>query len=66
MLLAGGATLVATNPLWVAKTRLQVQHMGNQPAGRPIYRGLGHCLTTMVKQEGVGRLYRLVACCASQ
>lgn len=54
---AGGATLLATNPLWVAKTRLQVQHMGNRPPGRPIYRNLAHCLTTMVKQEGVGRLY---------
>lgn len=54
---AGAATLAVTNPLWVAKTRLQVQHMGNRPAGRPLYRNTFHCLATMAKQEGVGRLY---------
>ena len=58
MLLAGAATLAVTNPLWVAKTRLQVQHTGNRPAGRPLYRNTAHCLTTMAKQEGIGRLYR--------
>ncbi len=55
---AGAATLAVTNPLWVAKTRLQVQHMGNRPAGRPLYRNTFHCLATMARQEGVGRLYR--------
>lgn len=54
---AGAATLAVTNPLWVAKTRLQVQHMGNRPAGRPLYRNTFHCLATMARQEGVGRLY---------
>ncbi len=55
---AGAATLAVTNPLWVAKTRLQVQHMGTRPAGRPLYRNTFHCLATMARQEGVGRLYR--------
>ena len=62
---AGAATLAVTNPLWVAKTRLQVQHMGNRPAGRPIYRNLVHCLTTMARQEGFGRLYRSVSITSS-
>lgn len=41
--------------------------MGNRPEGRPLYRNTFHCLATMAKQEGVGRLYRSVAvisgCC---
>lgn len=58
VLSTGAATLVVTNPLWVAKTRLQVQHTGNRPAGRPLYRNTAHCLMTMARQEGFGRLYR--------
>ena len=32
--------------------------MGDRPPGRPLYRNTFHCLTTMAKQEGIGRLYR--------
>ena len=64
-LLVGAATLAVTNPLWVAKTRLQVQHTGNRPDGRPLYRNTAHCLTTMARQEGIGRLYRSVTPAAS-
>lgn len=60
LLPAGAATLAVTNPLWVAKTRLQVQHSGIRPEGRPLYRNTAHCLMTMARQEGVGRLYRSV------
>eukprot|EP00891_Asterochloris_glomerata_P000283 jgi/Astpho2/283/Aster-02173 len=54
---AGAATSVVTNPLWVAKTRLQTQHMANRPAGREIYRGTMHCMYSIARREGVGALW---------
>ena len=55
---AGAATSVVTNPLWVAKTRLQTQHMANRPAGREIYRGTMHCMYSIARKEGIGALWR--------
>ena len=37
-----------------AKTRLQLQ--GQDPVQR--YRGLGHCIATIVRKEGMAALYR--------
>jgi solute carrier family 25 folate transporter 32 len=54
---AGAATTMVTNPLWVVKTRLQVQHMGSRPPGRPVYRNTAHALTTIARQEGLHALY---------
>lgn len=48
---AGMLTVLATNPIWLAKTRLC------QP-GPQIYTGLIDCLRRTVKAEGVSGLYR--------
>lgn len=52
--IAGSATMVLVNPLWVAKTR-----MCSQPFDQPkVYRTLPGTLRTIVQQEGIRGLYR--------
>ncbi|RPA81789.1 mitochondrial carrier [Ascobolus immersus RN42] len=51
---AGLVTATITNPIWMVKTRLQLQP-GNNPGE---YRGALHCLRELVKKEGVSSLYR--------
>lgn len=56
---AGLATQVVTNPLWVAKTRLQTQHMElkwRRPSG-PMYTGAFNTLWRMAREEGLHGLY---------
>lgn len=57
---AGAATIVVTNPLWVAKTRLQVQHSralaGALPKRAP-YTSTINALTRMTREEGLRGLY---------
>lgn len=57
---AGAATIVVTNPLWVAKTRLQVQHSralaGALPRRAP-YTSTIDALTRMTREEGLRGLY---------
>eukprot|EP00041_Stephanoeca_diplocostata_P040480 m.1639634 g.1639634 ORF g.1639634 m.1639634 type:complete len:311 (-) comp36943_c0_seq1:639-1571(-) len=57
-LLAGGLTMVATNPIWVVKTRmcLQVNTAHGGTSGN--YRGLIHGIRSIVAQDGVLGLYR--------
>lgn len=51
---AGTLTVFATNPIWMVKTRLQVQ-----PAdGAARYRGVADAFRRIVAEEGVGALYR--------
>jgi solute carrier family 25 folate transporter 32 len=62
---AGVLTLVLTNPIWVAKTRLCLQYDRFTTDGLPIknskvveYRGMGHCLQQIYRIEGVRGLYK--------
>lgn len=54
------ARQLVTNPLWVAKTRLQTQHMElkwRRPNG-PMYTGAFNTLWRMAREEGLHGLYR--------
>lgn len=51
---AGIVTLTATNPIWLVKTRLQLDKRGSAQA----YRNLWECLKHIVRHEGVFALYR--------
>jgi hypothetical protein len=60
---AGVATIFATNPFFVVKTRLQTQHMGltNRAAWQQKkYKGTFHALRSIAKYEGLAGLYRCV------
>lgn len=64
---AGAATVLCTNPLWVAKTRMQVQ--SSVPAsngrcmlsGREWYQSTRHALSRIAQTEGIYGLYSGVA-----
>jgi solute carrier family 25 folate transporter 32 len=59
---AGAAVAVLTNPIWVAKTRLQLQRrpgaLGAPPADAARYTGLVHALRRIAADEGLRGLYR--------
>lgn len=60
---AGVITVLLTNPFWVINTRLKLQGVPGAPSRelkklkRPRYRGIVHCLTTIVHDEGLGALW---------
>jgi len=57
---AGVATIFATNPLYVVKTRLQTQDMGLQVRAawqQKKYKGTFHALRSIAKYEGLPGLY---------
>jgi solute carrier family 25 (mitochondrial folate transporter), member 32 len=60
---AGAVNVFATNPLWVAKTRLQIQgfHSGRSQIGDKTtvfkYRGTFHALSSIVRHEGLAGIY---------
>lgn len=51
--LAGVSTSTLTNPIWLVKTRMQLQSSSNR-----LYHSSWHCLKTIVKQEGLRSLYK--------
>ncbi|EYE93962.1 mitochondrial carrier [Aspergillus ruber CBS 135680] len=57
---AGIATATATNPIWLVKTRLQLDraqtHAGEAPARR--YRNSVDCVRQVIRHEGIRGLYR--------
>jgi len=58
---AGVAVSVLTNPIWVVKTRLQLQDKGSsyQKAGAsPLYKGTLDCIKRIIRDEGVAGLYK--------
>lgn len=56
---AGIATSTATNPIWVVKTRLQLDRdVANQSGGLRRYRNGLDCLRQTIKGEGIVGLYR--------
>jgi solute carrier family 25 protein 33/36 len=56
--IAGAATSTATNPIWVIKTRLQLdKSLAADGAGR-MYKNAFDCLVRTVRAEGVTSLYR--------
>lgn len=55
---AGVVTSTATNPLWLLKTRLQLDKVQGEKLGTRMYRNSWDCLVKVVKTEGVTALYR--------
>jgi len=60
---AGVVVSLATNPIWVVKTRLQLQDrrafaQGASKASPRMYSGSMDCLRRIITEEGIGGLYR--------
>lgn len=55
---AGVILVVCSNPLWVIKTRLALQGAEENFNSSQKYRGIGHALITIAKEEGVAGLYK--------
>ena len=62
--MAGACLVALTNPLWLIKTRLQLQNSRLQEqvekskSIKPPYKGLTHAAYTIVKEEGFLALYK--------
>ena len=66
--MAGACMVALTNPLWLIKTRLQLQNArlqqqisnpnGTAASIKPPYRGLSHAAYVIVKEEGFLALYK--------
>lgn len=55
--IAGIATSTATNPIWLIKTRLQLDKNPLDPS-KPPYRNSFDCIKQVLRKEGIGGLYR--------
>lgn len=53
---AGIATSTATNPIWLIKTRMQLQSTSSH--GMPLYRNSFDCLRVVLRSEGLRGLYK--------
>ncbi|OAQ29242.1 mitochondrial carrier [Linnemannia elongata AG-77] len=51
---AGVVTATMTNPIWMVKTRMQLQSEGN----KRIYRNSFHCVVEILRTEGLRGLYK--------
>jgi len=58
--MAGIITSTATNPIWLVKTRMQLQSNNGATAssGLPVYRNSFHCLVQVGRTEGLRGLYK--------
>jgi solute carrier family 25, member 33/36 len=54
--LAGIAGNTLTNPIWMVRTRMQLN--ADAAVGQRLYRGYGDVITSIWKQEGVGGFYK--------
>jgi solute carrier family 25 protein 33/36 len=55
---AGTATALGTNPIWVAKTRMQLQSEANTSTNIERYKNSLHCMQVILKKEGIRGLYK--------
>ncbi|KAI9216785.1 mitochondrial carrier domain-containing protein, partial [Blastocladiella britannica] len=55
---AGFFTTVLTSPIWLIKTRMQLQSSAPGTGAPPVYRNSVDCLVKVVRNEGVLSLYR--------
>lgn len=59
---AGFCTTTISCPIWVVKTRIQLQSsIQERQGGRPMYTSGFHCFKSIIRDEGVGALYRGLA-----
>ena len=54
--LAGIAGNTLTNPIWMIRTRMQLQ--ADQAAGQRVYSGYADVVTTIFREEGLGGFYK--------
>jgi solute carrier family 25 (mitochondrial folate transporter), member 32 len=54
--MAGGLTCCVTNPIWMVKTRMQLQSFS--PGEAPVYRNVPHAFARIIREEGFLSLYR--------
>ncbi|RUP48894.1 hypothetical protein BC936DRAFT_143728 [Jimgerdemannia flammicorona] len=60
-IMAGIITSTATNPIWVVKTRMQLQPSGRDHSANHFtrkYKNSFHCLIQIVRDEGIKGLYK--------
>ena len=55
---AGIATSTATNPIWVVKTRLQLQRTAAGAEGQKVLGGSLDCIKRLLREEGVRGFYK--------
>lgn len=55
--IAGLATSTATNPIWLVKTRLQLDRNPNDPT-KALYKNSFECTKQVLRNEGIKGLYR--------
>jgi len=61
MLSAGTASMLVyttMNPVWLIKTRLQLQEVGHKREGSPNYNGYIDCIKRVFKEEGIRGFYK--------
>ncbi|RIA90225.1 mitochondrial pyrimidine nucleotide transporter [Glomus cerebriforme] len=56
--IAGITTSTATNPIWLVKTRMQLQSSNNQKQVPIKYKNSLDCVRKVVKEEGIRALYK--------
>jgi len=57
-LIAGIATSLLVHPLWMVKTRLELQTFESKQAGWTQYKGVVDCLKKIVQKEGFEAIYK--------
>mmetsp|Transcript_43808 Transcript_43808/g.59857 ORF Transcript_43808/g.59857 Transcript_43808/m.59857 type:complete len:228 (-) Transcript_43808:34-717(-) len=55
---SGAILVLLTNPIWLVKTRMQLQQQVAGVGNSRVYRSVGHALSTIVREEGVPALWK--------